>query len=304
MKRFLIISATLHVVLFLVFTFGNLSFFFPQPTPKQQNTIRVEFLEKLPERKDIIRPSISKPKETPKPKDDQKETTPPPKPAPGIKTKVTAPEPTKKEPVKEEPKKVTAPKVKEKPKKDKVILKKDKKTPPKKEKEKKLEETSKKAVTTDPKQQQNEKPSAGIEKKKQEVESVDALLNTLLPDVGGKRDESDNELQEEDAADMPEKLEDEAIHEIRSQIEAVWSYNQTEGIDFYLKLKIDRTGRILEVSPPSGIENQNALQKAAADAAYRAAIRLGQFLLKPHIFKPEFYEGGWDELEIHFNPSS
>src|SRR5688572_17089803 len=112
MKRFLIISVALHIILFLLFTFGNLSFFFSQPEHKQTNTIRIEFLEKLPINKNLSRPSVSKPIDKPKPKEDNKETTPPPKPAPGIKTKTTAPKPTKKEPVKEEPKKVTAPKVK------------------------------------------------------------------------------------------------------------------------------------------------------------------------------------------------
>jgi|GEM_PF-2341188 len=302
MKRFLIISATLHIILFLVLAFGNLSFLFPKPDFKQTNTIRVEFLNKIPVNKNISKAIVAKPTEKPKPKDDTKETSPPPKPAPGIKTKVTAPVPTKKELKKEEPKKVTAPKVKEKPKKDKVILKKDKTTPPKKEKEKKVEETAKKHIKQDPKQDKVNQPSPGIEKKKQEIESVDALLNTLLPDVGGKRDDA-KELREEDASEMPEDLENEAVHEIRSQIEAVWNYNPTDGIDFYLRIKIDPTGKIINVEL-SGTENQNTLQQAAAEAAYRATLRLSQFDLKPHIFKLEYHDGGWGEIEVHFHPGS
>lgn len=302
MKRFLIISASLHIVLFLIFAFGNLSFLFPHPDFKQTNTIRVEFLDKIPVNKNLSKAAVAKPTEKPKPKDDKKETSPPPKPAPGIKTKVTAPVPTKKELKKEDPKKVTAPKVKEKPKKDKLVLKKDKQTPPKKDKEKKVEETAKKHTKPDPKQDKVDKPSPGIEKKKQEVESVDALLNTLLPDVGGKRDDA-KELREEDASEMPEDLENEAVHEIRSQIEAVWNYNPTEGIDFYLRIKIDPTGKIISVEL-SGTENQNTLQQAAAEAAYRATLRLSQFELKPHIFKLEYHDGGWGEIEVHFHPGS
>lgn len=302
MKRFVIISAVLHISLFLIFTFGNLSFLFPQPNFKQTNTVRVEFLDKLPINQSLSKPVVAKPSEKPKPKDDKKETSPPPKPAPGIKTKVTAPIPTKKQQKKEEPKKAETPKVKEQHKKDKVTLKKDKKTPPKKEKVKKTEEAHKKVLKPDPDQTKVEKPSPGIEKKKQEVESVDALLNTLLPDVGGKRDEHSKELREEDASEMPEDLEDAAVHEIRSQIEAVWNYNPTEGIDFYLRIKIDPSGRILNVEL-SGAENQNALQKTAAEAAYRATLRLEHFDLKPHIFKPEHHEGGWGEIEVHFHPA-
>jgi outer membrane biosynthesis protein TonB len=295
MKRFVIISAALHVALFLIFTFGNLSFFFRQPEFKQTNTIRVEFLDKLPTTKNISKPVVSKPIEKPKPKEENKETSPPPKPAPGIKTKVTAPISTKKELTKEEPKKVTAPKPKEK-----TILKKNKAIPPKQKLDKKLEETAKKHTKQDPKQDSVTKPSPGIEKKKQEIESVDALLNTLLPDVGGKRDETAKELREEDASKMPEDLENEAVHEIRSQIEAVWNYNPTDGIDFTLRITLDPTGKVLDVKPPSGTENQNALQQAAAEAAYRATKRLGQFELKPHIFKLEYHENGWGEIEVHF----
>lgn len=303
MKRFLIYSAVLHIVLFLIFTLGNLSFLFPHPPINPTNTIKVEFLDKIPTNKSLTQPILTKPKDKPKPKEEKKETSPPPKPAPGIKTKVTAPEPTKKQPQKEEPKKVTAPKIQPKPKKDPVILKKEKKTPPPKAKEKKVQETAQKQPKQDPKQSQVEKTSEGIEKKKQEVESVDALLNTLLPDVGGKRDENAKELKEPDASEMPEYLENEAVHEIRSQIEAVWNYNPTEGIDFHLHITIDPSGRILNVVL-SGTENQNALQKAAAEAAYRATLRLEQFELKPNIFKPEYHKGGWDEIDVHFHPRS
>lgn len=303
MKRFLIISAALHIGLFVIFTFANLSFFFRQPELQQNNMIRVEFLEKVPVNKTLTKPMLTKPKDKPTPKEDLKEVSPPPKPAPGIKTKVTAQKPTKTEPKKEEPKKAVAPKEKEVPKKNKVTLKKEKQTPPKKEKEKKLEEVSKKHAKTDPEATKVETPSPGIEKKKQEIESVDALLNTLLPDVGGKRDENAKELKEPKSSEMPEDLESEAVHEIRSQIEAVWNYNPTEGINFFLRIKIDRTGRILSVDL-SGTDNQNPLQKAAAEAAYRATLRLEQFELKPHIFKPEFHEGGWGEIEVHFHPGN
>ncbi|MDP3935665.1 MAG: hypothetical protein Q8Q56_01550, partial [Alphaproteobacteria bacterium] len=176
-----------------------------------------------------------------------------------------------------------------------------KQTPPKKEKEKKVEETAKKNPKPDPKQDKVEKTSPGIEKKKQEVESVDALLNTLLPDVGGKRDENAKELKEQEASEMPEQMENEAVDEIRSQIEAVWNYNPTPGIDFYLRIKIDPSGRILRVEL-SGTEGQNALQQAAADAAYRSTLRLEQFELKPHIFKLDFH-ANWGDIEVHFHPN-
>ncbi|MDP3935865.1 MAG: hypothetical protein Q8Q56_02625, partial [Alphaproteobacteria bacterium] len=112
MKRFLIISLTVHVILFLLFTLGNLNFLFPQPEIKQTNTVRIEFIDKLPVNKNLTQAVVSKPKDKPKPKEELKDTSPPPKPDPGIKTKVTAPKPTKKEPPKEEPKKVAAPKEK------------------------------------------------------------------------------------------------------------------------------------------------------------------------------------------------
>lgn len=303
MKRFLIISLTAHVILFLLFTLGNLSFLFPQPEIKQTNTVRIEFLDKLPVNKNLTQAVVSKPKDNPKPKEELKETSPPPKPDPGIKTKVTAPKPTKKEPEKEEPKKVAAPKEKPKPKKDKVVLKKDKQTPPKKEKEKKVEETAKKNPKPDPKQDKVEKPSPGIEKKKQEVESVDALLNTLLPDVGGKRDENAKELKEQDASEIPEQLSNAMIDAIRSQIQEVWS-PISEDFHFHLLISVDQSGTITADIKILGTEGQSAQQIANAESAYRAAKRLGQFVLDPEIFKPEFYSGehGWAELEIDFKP--
>lgn len=299
MKRFLIISLTIHVILFFVFTFGNLlSFLFPHPEIKQTNTIRIEFLDKLPVNKNLTQAVISKPKDKPKPKEELKDTSPPPKPDPGIKTKVTAPKPTKKE-----PKKVTDPKEKPKPKKDKVVLKKDKQTPPKKEKEKKVEETAKKNPKPDPKQDKVEKPSPGIEKKKQEVESVDALLNTLLPDVGGKRDEKAKELKEQDASEIPEQLSNAMIDSIRSQIQEVWS-PISDDFNFHLLISIDQSGTITADIKILGIDGQTAQQIANAESAYRAAKRLGQFTIDPEIFKPEYYSGehGWAELEIDFKP--
>lgn len=300
MKRFLIISVALHVILFMMFTFGNLSFLFPKPEFKQTNTVRIEFLDKLPVNKNLTRAVVSKPKDKPKPKEEKKDTSPPPKPDPGIKTKVTAPKPTKKEPEKEEPKKVTAPKETPKPKKDKVVLKQDKPTPPKKEKEKKVEETAKKSPKVDPKQNKVEKQSAGIEKKKQEVESVDALLNTLLPDVGGKRDENAKELKEQDASEVPEHLENAMIDSIRSQIQAVWN-NTSNDFNFRLLIKIDQSGKVLDVQL-SGIEGQSSHQQTAAEAARRAAWKLGQFQLESEIFKLEYYKDGWNELDIDFRP--
>lgn len=301
MKRFLIISLAVHVILFVMFTLGNLSFLFPRPDIKQPNTIRIEFLDKLPVNKNLAQAVISKPKNTPKPKEEQKDTSPPPKPDPGIKTKVTAPKPTKKEPEIEEPKKVTAPKEKAKPKKDKVVLKQDKPTPPKKEKEKKVEETAKKTPKVDPKQDKVDKPSAGIEKKKQEVESVDALLNTLLPDVGGKRDENAKELKEQDASEVPEQLENAMIDSIRNQIQAVWN-NTSDDFNFRLVIKIDASGNVLDVQL-FGTEGQTTQQQTAAEAARRAAWKLGQFILEPDIFKLEYYKDGWNELDINFQPN-
>ncbi|QOL20377.1 hypothetical protein [Candidatus Bodocaedibacter vickermanii] len=300
MKRFLIISLTAHVTLFLLFTLGNLSFLFPQPEIKQTNTIRIEFLENLPVNKNLTQAVVAKPKDKPKPKEELKETSPPPKPDPGVKTKVTTPKPTKKEPVKEEPKKVAAPKEKPKPKKNAIDLKKDKQTPPKKEKEKKVEETAKKTPKPDPKQDKVEKPSPGIEKKKQEVESVDALLNTLLPDVGGKRDENAKELKEQDASEMPEQLENAMIDSIRSQIQAVWN-NASDDFNFRLLIKVDPSGKVLDVEL-SGTDGQSAQQQTAAEAARRAAWKLGQFTLEPEIFKLEYYKDGWNELDIDFKP--
>lgn len=299
MKRFLIISVVVHISLFLLVVFCNLSFLFPQPEFKQTNTVHIEFLETLPVNKNLSKPVMQKPKDKPKPKEADKETSPPPKPEAGIKTKSTAPEPTK-DSEKEEHKKVAAPKEKLTPKKNNVVLKENKNPPPKKEKEKKLEETAKKTPKPDSKQQKIEKPTPGIEKKKQEVESVDALLNTLLPDVGGERDEKARELKEQDSSEMPDQLENEAVDEIRSQIEAVWNYNPTPGIDFYLRIKIDPSGKIVSVQL-SGTEGQNALQQAAAEAAYRSTVRLEQFELKPHIFKIDFH-GNWGDIEVHFHP--
>ncbi len=300
MKRFLIISVALHVILFMMFTFGNLSFLFPKPEFKQTNTVRIEFLDKLPVNKNLTRAVVSKPKDKPKPKEEKKDTSPPPKPDPGIKTKVTAPKPTKKEPEKEESKKVTAPKETPKPKKDKVVLKQDKPMPPKKEKEKKVEETAKKSQKVDPKQDKLEKQSTGIEKKKQEVESVDALLNTLLPDVGGKRDENAKELKEQDSSEVPEHLENAMIDSIRSQIQAVWN-NTSDDFNFRLLIKIDPSGKVSDVQL-FGTEGQSTQQQSAAEAARRAAWKLGQFTLEPEVFKLEYYKDGWNELDIDFHP--
>lgn len=303
MKRFVIISVIVHISLFLLFTFCNLGFLFPHPEIKDTNTVHIEFLEQLPVNKNLNKPVVSKPKETPKPKEEKKDTSPPPKPDPGIKTKVTAPEPTKKEPVKEEPKKVTAPKEKLSPKKDKVVIKDDKKTPPKKEKDKKVNETTIKTHKPDPKQQKVDKPSPGIEKKKQEVESVDALLNTLLPDVGGKRDDNAKALKDQDSSEVPEQLRNAMIDSIRSQIQDVWS-PISDDFHFHLIIEIDQSGTIIGAIEVTGTEGQTPQQIANAESGKRAAARLGKFIVDPEIFKPEYYSGenGWNKLDIDFHP--
>lgn len=303
MKRFLIISLTAHVTLFLMFTLGNLSFLFPQPEIKQPNTIHIEFLDTLPVNKNLKQAVIAKQKNKPKPKEDLKETTPPPKPDPGIKTKVKAPKPTKETPQKEEPKKVATPKETQKPKKDKVVLKKDKQIPPQKEKIKKTEETAKKTSKPDPRQDTVAKPSQGIEKKQQDVESIDALLNTLTPDAGGKRDETAKDLKDPDTSEIPEYLENAMTNAIRSQIQEVWS-PISEDFNFHLIISIDKSGAIIADIKIIGTDGQTAQQIANAERAYSAAKRLGQFTLDPEIFKLEHYSGenGWNELDIDFKP--
>jgi hypothetical protein len=291
MKQFIVISSFLHVTAVILLTFFNLGAFFKQPEIKQQETIQIEFLDKLPINKTLTEAVFSKKvKPTPPTKDTEK-TTPPPKPAPGIKTKVA--------PQKAEEKKETPTPKKEEVKKTAPPLPKvaEKKAPPQAPKPKEATKPASTPQAPTPEKKQ----SVGIEKQKQEVESVDALLNTLLPDVGGKRDEKDEKLKEVYRNEMPEYLESSAVQAIRSQIEAVWSYNPTEGINFYLTLKIDPTGKILNVIL-SGTSNQNTLQKAAAEAAYRSTLKLSQFELDPTIFKPEYYQSGWQEIELHFQP--
>lgn len=303
MKRFLIISLTAHVTLFLMFTLGNLSFLFPQPEIKQPNTIHIEFLDKLPVNKNLKQAVIAKPKDKPKPKEELKETSPPPKPDPAIKTKVTAPKPTKKEPQKEEPKKVTSPKEKPKPKKDTAVLKKDKPIPPKKEKEKKVKETAKKNPKPDPKQDTVAKPSPGKEKEPHSIEDLLQNMNTLTPDVGGKRDETAKDLKDPDTSEIPEYLENAMTNAIRSQIQEVWS-PISEDFNFHLIISIDKSGAIIADIKIIGTDGQTAQQIANAERAYSAAKRLGQFTLDPEIFKLEHYSGenGWNELDIDFKP--
>jgi outer membrane biosynthesis protein TonB len=300
MKRFLIISVLLHVGLFLIFSVANLGFMFRQPDLANA-PIHVEFLKEVPVKKTLSKAVVVKPSEQSKPKQNKKEASPPPKPAPGIKTKVTAPEATKKKVSTQKSVPTKPPKVATN--KKKPDQQPQKSVPVKPAKSQSAEAAVKKTTKPDPSQTKVQKPSHGIEKKKQEVESVDALLNTLLPDVGGTRDENAKKMQEANISEMPDVLENKAVDEIRSQIEAVWNYNPTEGIDFYLRIKIDRSGRILNVEL-LGVEQQNALQRAAAEAAYRSTLRLEQFRLDPTIFKPEHHEGGWGEIEVHFRPSN
>lgn len=303
MKRFLIISIIVHVSLVILFSFFNLDFLFPKPDFKPNNSIRIEFLEHIPVNKNITQPVIAKPKEKQKPKEEKKDTSPPPKPDPAIKTKVTSPEPTKKAPPKEEPKKVTAPKEKLTPKKDKVIIKDEKKTPPKKENDKKIQETNKKSHKPDPKQKHVDKPSPGIEKKKQPIESIDSLLNNLLPDVGGKHDQNAKKLVEPDASEMPDQLRNAMIDSIRAQIQEVWS-PISDNYRFQLIIEIDQSGNIIGAVEVVGTNGQSPQEVANAESGKRAATRLGKFTVDPVIFKPEYYHGehGWNKLEIDFHP--
>ena len=94
-----------------------------------------------------------------------------------------------------------------------------------------------------------------------------------------------------------------AIRKSRSQIEVVWRYNPTDHIDFILHICIDPTGKILDISL-SGINNQTLQQKAAAEAAYRATVRLENLNWTPTIFKPEHHKSGWGEIEIHFKTAN
>lgn len=283
MKQFIVISVLLHIMLLVLMSLFSLTNIFKHPEIKQDHIVKVEFLDKLPINKAIKNPVYSK-KAKNSPKKDNKKATPPPKPAPGRKTKATT----------SGTKKATE------TKKTLPIVKKAK-TAPKKTPTKKLPTPASKQGANNNTPASSKKNEKGIKKEKQEVESVDALLNTLLPDVGGKPKETDAKLQEVSKNEMPENLENSAIQAIRSQIEAVWSYNPTEGINFYLTLKLDPTGKIVSVQL-SGTNNQNTLQKAAAEAAYRATLKLERFQLDPSIFKTEYYKNGWKEIELHFHP--
>ncbi len=246
--------------------------------------MKIDFLESAPVKKTMAKQPTVKPSDKKSPKDDKKNTSPPPKPAPGIKTKSSdSPSTTKGADKKNTPS--------SKPKGNTLPQKPTKNSPAKQKAETKAADT---ALPTN-------KKSQGIVKKQQEIESVDAVLNTLLPNIGGETNDGKAKKEASDANEMPDILEHKAVETIRSQIEEVWNYNPTEGINFYLTIKIDPSGKILSLKL-SGTDRQNPLQKAAAESAYRSTLRLNKFKLKPSIFKPEHYKNGWSEIELHFRP--
>jgi hypothetical protein len=298
MRKYFGISLAVHVggILFLII-FNQFSYLF-RSAPPESNVVPVTFVERIPDKKAL--PTQRVPLDAPVPKE-QKEVSPPPKPAPAMKTKVEEshevlpPEPSTPaelpqavKPVQEQ---VDVSPVKTKAKK--AIKKPDKKPKPKKTNSPKKKEKAKKAKP--------EPASKGKVKKKQEVESIDALLTTLVPDVGGKKKEEVAPSIEEEDVNMPPDLEDLAVQEIRSQIEAVWSFNPTEGISFILRIQLDPAGKILKIEL-SGTEGQTPQQRAAAEAAYRATLKLGHFEVRSDVFKQEYHSNVWGEVEVHFHP--
>lgn len=284
----LLISLTLHFFLFLfAFISPFSSSFENNPTP-----MSIEFLNSVPGKKS----AEGKKKEVPA----KKLKTPTPSPAPKTKIeKVEAPK-----------QKTPTPTLAPKTKVEKEVVKIKKKPEPKVQ-EKKTQSTTppikkQEVKPTIPNQKEvveHKKESPGQDKKQQEVESVDALLKNLLPDTGEKEKNTDKKVEPDKESLMSAEMVRSAISEIRSQIEAVWRYNPTDHIDFMLHIRIDPTGKILDISL-SGINNQTLQQKAAAEAAYRATVRLEKFKLDPTIFKPEHHKSGWGEIEIHFKTAN
>lgn len=285
MKHYLIQSGLLHLGMLAALSIANMGLFFSPPDLKLE-AMKIEFLEKPPQKKVIAQKPVSKPTDKPPKKEQDKDASPPPKPAPGIKTKASEATASNKAADKKNAA-INKPQ-------GQTVPQKSASAPPQKKAATKSQEKS---------PQPAKKNSHGTVKKQQEVESVDAVLNTLLPNVGGETNKDQKKIQDSNSFEMPDILEHKAVEEIRSQIEAVWNYNPTEGINFYLTIKVDPSGKILNVKL-SGTDRQAALQKAAAEAAYRATLRLSKFKLKPTIFKPEHYKNGWSEIEIHFRPRS
>ncbi len=294
MRRYFWISIGGHVGSVLFFIVSNqLSFLF-RSEPVDSQVVPVTFVDKIPDFKKA--PTERVIHEIPK--EPVKEASPPPKPSPAQKTEI-------KESLEQAPldvKELTEAPVEAMETSSAPL---PTPSPQKKEPIKKEEPVDKPKPQTAPKKKKKVKPakpepkSKGMKKKKQEVESIDALLNTLVPDVGGKKKDEISKALEEDT-DMPPELSEAAQSFIKEQVEAVWSYNPTEGIDFYLNLTIDASGKVLSVEL-SSISGQTPQQQAAAEAALRATQKLGQLVLDPKIFKPELFSK-WSSIELHFNP--
>lgn len=294
MRRYFWISIIGHIGSVLFFLISNqLSFLF-RSEPLESQVVPVAFVDKIPE---VKRPPTERViNETPK--EPVKEASPPPKPSPAQKTEIKESleqtPPDVKE-LSEAP--VEAPETSSKPS---PMPSPQKKEPIKKEEP--IDKPKPQTAPTPKKQVKKAKPepkSKGIKKKKQEIESVDALLKTLVPDVGGKKKDDISKALEEDT-DMPPELSEAAQSYIKEQIEAVWSYNPTDGIDFYLQVTVDSSGKILSVDLSTS-SDQSPQQRAAAEAALRATQRLGQLNLDPKIFKQELFSK-WSSIELHFHP--
>lgn len=281
----LIISLALHFFLFLLSYISPFSSSFENsPTP-----MSIEFLNAPPGKKSLAENNKAIPAE-------QKLKTPTPSPAPKTKVEQEA------APKEKTPTPTPAPKTKI----EKEVVKIQKKEQPKAQERKKqpvapsIKKQEAKPTPPTPKAiAEQKKSSPGQDKKQQEVESVDALLKNLLPDTGEKEKTTDKKVEPDKESLMSADTIRSAISEIRSQIETVWRYNPTDNIDFMLHIKIDPTGKILDIKI-SGTNNQTLQQKAAAEAAYRATVRLEKFKLTPSIFKPEHHNNGWGEIDIHF----
>jgi hypothetical protein len=225
---------------------------------------------------------------------------PKPEPKQEVKPDPTPPKPSKPEP--EKPKPVETPKPPE----------------PKEEKKPEIKESVVKPLEK-PKEVKKEEPKKEEKKpeKKKEEDPFDALVKNLEKSApeekpAEKKDEpnfddianaiSKNEVQQEYKPSIPMSISEKDA--IKKQVADNWTVlagaKDAKGMIVTLKLSLAQDGTVKDVK----IENQmryntDMAYKAMADSAVRAAYKASPLKGLP----VEKYQGGWDEIELNFDPS-
>jgi outer membrane biosynthesis protein TonB len=277
-------SVILHVALLLVIFFGLPNFFKDKVIEDQVVTVEI-----LPV-SEITNVKAAKAKPKPEPVKDEKKPDPtPPKPSQSEPEKAKPVEPPKPEPVKTEKKpEIKESEVKPLPK-PKEEAKKEEKKEEKKKPEKKAEEDPFDALV---KNLEKTQPQEKTEEKKEDEPNFDDIANALAK----------SDVKQEFKPSLPMSVSEKDA--VKKQVSDNWTIlsgaKDAKDMVVTLKLSLAQDGTVKDVEIKNQARyNTDSSYRAVVDSAVRAVYKSSPLKGLP----ADKYQGGWDEIELNFDPS-